>query len=654
MTEQFFASYSSAKPLLSGKRNKEGVNMELNRRDFLKGTIAVGSVAALGGAMAGCSKSGAETKGEESTEKSSVKPPDSLTDGKWVGKAMGHKDYLYAEVTIDDSKIADAKILRNDDTIGIGSVAGPMMAQRILESGNLDADTISGATMTSMAVRSAISDAITNAGGNPADFSLGTPEPAKGGTAQTADVDVVFMGAGTSGLVAATRLLENGYKVILLEKNDIPGGSMCMTYSGVLSAGSELQKNYSLGRFDDSIGMSLDARLEAVKKRVNPELNRFNGEIPYEAAMYENSGKMVDWMHDMGIGFFTMGVNPYYGTTPYLAPGCYMGGCGYAMQFLVDRINALGGQIVYGAKVTEFIKDNDGKIAGLLAECKDGGSWTVNARAVCLTSGGFAANQDMIKEHYPEYGEFSFNCAPGSTGDGIVLAQAENAAIECMGRDLGAFLSTTPQAGSRFEIAFAYRTTPGIMVNATGDQFGNVNGNNHAELSKAVRDSSNGGKFFIITDESGAVTTMKNDEWSTTEYKALFSRGDMVHFDTVQEAIDEYGIDNLQQTIDTHNAHAKAGEEDEFGRKDLPLINTHGGIWVCPCIPTFYLTTGGLAIDPSCHVLTEDREPIANLYAAGDVCGSIEEKDGRGYGYGFDAAMIYGYIMANTITADLA
>ena len=170
------------------------------------------------------------------------------------------------------------------------------------------------------------------------------------------------------------------------------------------------------------------------------------------------------------------------------------------------------------------------------------------------------------------------------------------------------------------------------MVNATGDQFGNVNGNNHAELSKAVRDSSNGGKFFIITDESGAVTTMKNDEWSTTEYKALFSRGDMVHFDTVQEAIDDYGIGNLQQTIDTHNAHAKAGEEDEAMLKEMQRNAA------------------------SCHVLTEDREPIANLYAAGDVCGSIEEKDGRGYGYGygFDAAMIYGYIMANTITTDLA
>ncbi len=522
---------------------------------------------------------------------------------------MGHKDYLYAEVTIADSKLVDAKLLRNDDTIGIGSIAGPMMLQRILESGNLDVDTVSGATMTSMAVRSAVADAITNAGGDPAGFSLGSSDPAKDGVPQTADVDVVFMGAGTAGLVAAAKLLESGYSVMLLEKNDIPGGSMSMTYSGVLSAGSELQKKYSLGRFDDEVGMNLDARLEAVKKSVNPELNRFDGDIPYQRAMYENSGKMVDWMHGMGVGFFTMGVNPCYGTTPYLAPGCYMGGCGYAMQFLVDRINALGGQIVYGAKVTEFVKNAEGMISGLVAECKDGGTWTVNARAVCLTSGGFAANQDMIKEHYPEYGEFDFNCAPGSTGDGILMAQGEGAAIECMGRELGAFLSTTPQAGSRFEIAFAYRTTPSIMVNAAGDQFGNVNGRNHAELSKAVRNPDNGGKFFIITDESGAITTMKNDEWSTDEYKALFSRGDMVHFNTIQEAVDKFGITNLQQTLDTHNVHALAGEEDEFGRKDLPLINTHGGVWVCPASRRSILRPAALRSIPSAASLLKTANP---------------------------------------------
>ena len=48
--------------------------------------------------------------------------------------------------------------------------------------------------------------------------------------------------------------------------------------------------------------------------------------------------------------------------------------------------------------------------------------------------------------------------------------------------------------------------------------------------------------------------------------------------------------------------------------------------------PTFYLTTAGLAIDTDCHVLNEEKKAIPGLYAAGDVCGSIEEKDAKQYG----------------------
>ena len=101
------------------------------------------------------------------------------------------------------------------------------------------------------AVQSAVADAITNAGGNPKDFRLGAATPS-GGAAQTADVDVALMGAGTAGLVAATRLLEAGKTVVLFEKQDIAGGSMPMTYSGVAAAESQLQANYALGRADDN------------------------------------------------------------------------------------------------------------------------------------------------------------------------------------------------------------------------------------------------------------------------------------------------------------------------------------------------------------------------------------------------------------------
>ncbi|WP_417176734.1 FAD-binding protein [Adlercreutzia equolifaciens] len=578
--------------------------------------------------------------------------PEIFTDGKWIGTAMGHDDELIAEVVVANGDLASIRVLRCDDTIGIGTTAAPMMAARILEAKNLDVDVVSGATTTSIAVRNAVSDAIMNAGGDLATFSLGAAEPS-GGTDQAVEVDVALAGVGTAGLIAAVRLLEAGKSVVLFEKQDIAGGSMPMTYSGVAAAESELQANYAVGRHDENPMFSKAGMLAIMSKYLVPENDRFDGAMPYQTAMYDNSGKLVDWLHGMGVGFYSLGVNPAYGVTPYLAPGCYMGGCGYAKDFLVDRVGALGGQIIYATKVTELSQDSDGRVTGLLAEGRDGSTWTVTAKAVCLTTGGFAANPEMIAEHYPEYAEYKFNCAPGSTGEGILMGQKAGGAVECMGRELGAFLSTTSQAGSNFEIAFLYQTTPGIIVNASGAQFGNMMSDNHGMLGRGLRDAANGGAFFYITDESGRITTNKNELYAMDTYKCLERRGDMVHFASVEEAAAALDLPQLEATIEAHNAHALAGEEDEFGRKNLPYLDTYNGIWIVSCIPTFYLTTGGLAIDTAGHVLTEDGKPVAGLYAAGDVCGSIEEKDGRPYAMGFDAAMNYGYLMAETVIADL-
>ena len=622
--------------------------MKLNRRDFIMGFLALGGAAAVGG-LAGCSapKQTPSDQGAMPDTGAEKGIPEIFTDGKWIGTAMGHDDELIAEVVVANGDLASIRVLRCDDTIGI-----PMMAARILEAKNLDVDVVSGATTTSIAVRNAVSDAIMNAGGDLATFSLGAAEPS-GGTDQAVEVDVALAGVGTAGLIAAVRLLEAGKSVVLFEKQDIAGGSMPMTYSGVAAAESELQANYAVGRHDENPMFSKAGMLAIMSKYLVPENDRFDGAMPYQTAMYDNSGKLVDWLHGMGVGFYSLGVNPAYGVTPYLAPGCYMGGCGYAKDFLVDRVGALGGQIIYATKVTELSQDSDGRVTGLLAEGRDGSTWTVTAKAVCLTTGGFAANPEMIAEHYPEYAEYKFNCAPGSTGEGILMGQKAGGAVECMGRELGAFLSTTSQAGSNFEIAFLYQTTPGIIVNASGAQFGNMMSDNHGMLGRGLRDAANGGAFFYITDESGRITTNKNELYAMDTYKCLERRGDMVHFASVEEAAAALDLPQLEATIEAHNAHALAGEEDEFGRKNLPYLDTYNGIWIVSCIPTFYLTTGGLAIDTAGHVLTEDGKPVAGLYAAGDVCGSIEEKDGRPYAMGFDAAMNYGYLMAETVIADL-
>ena len=110
---------------------------------------------------------------------------------------------------------------------------------------------------------------------------------------------------------------------------------------------------------------------------------------------------------------------------------------------------------------------------------------------------------------------------------------------------------------------------------------------------------------------------------------------------------------NLADAIEANNAAALAGEPDEFGRRNCPYIETRDGLWAIRVDPTFYLTTAGLAIDTDCHVLTEDKKAIPGLYAAGDVCGSIEEKDAKQYGMGFDAALTYGYIMGETLKKEI-
>ena len=197
--------------------------------------------------------------------------PEIFTDGKWIGTAMGHDDELIAEVVVANGDLASIRVLRCDDTIGIGTTAAPMMAARILEAKNLDVDVVSGATTTSIAVRNAVSDAIMNAGGDLATFSLGAAEPS-GGTDQAVEVDVALAGAGTAGLIAAVRLLEAGKSVVLFEKQDIAGGSMPMTYSGVAAAESELQANYAVGRHDENPMFSKPPGCVPIPVRYRPSI----------------------------------------------------------------------------------------------------------------------------------------------------------------------------------------------------------------------------------------------------------------------------------------------------------------------------------------------------------------------------------------------
>ena len=652
----------------------------MTRRDFIKGAAAGAVGVAAAGILGGCSQSSGgsttaaettkapETKAETTaaeTKEETTAAPAGPVDGKYVTKAMGHEDWIYVQTTLRDGVITECKVLSNEETMGIGNYACARIPAKIVETQSVEVPTIRGCSTTSMAIKNAVAEAIEMAGYDLADFSKEVKREVADAEI-TEECDVVIMGAGTAGLVAAARLIDLGKKVIVVEKRDIPGGSMSMTYSGVLSTGSEMMKKasvtYANGPAADPeayINLWLGERFAYL---FHDEYDRFDHQAPYLKAWFRASGPMVDWMNSIGIGFNTVGKfekGTGYGDTLYLAPGCYEGGAGYAMMFLAQRIESLGSVVHYNTSVTELIQDADGRVTGVKAETTESDTgkekYTINAKAVLLASGGFQKNKEMLEQYCPSVADQFFNCASCSTGDGIKLGLAAGGVMDCGDdRPLPAYLSSYQR---KFELAFIHYSTPGLMVNINGDQFGNILNQNHQIMASCKLDEKNGDTFYYVFDEAGEYPTRDYDDYGFNGYNAIFESGECVHYDSVEACAEACNLPNLAQTIETNNAHALAGEKDEWGRM-CPYLDVRNGIWAIQVDPTYYLTTAGLQIDTEGRVTkggfeTGSYDVIPGLYAAGDVCGSTEEKDGKQYGMGFDCAMTYGFIAANTIAGEI-
>ena len=619
----------------------------MTRRDFLKGA-AVGAVGiATAGVFGDGTRALAENAGSASEETTKNTEP---TDGRYLTKVMGHENWIYVSTVLREGKIVECKVLNHEETMGIGNFACARIPAMILENQSIDVPNVRGCSITSMAIKSAVKEAIEISGYNVDDFSAPIKRVVENETV-TKDCDVVVVGAGASGLITAARLAYNGYSVIVLEKKDIPGGTMPMTYSSLVAAESERLA-------EAGSPLSLETTLTYWKSKIRDEFDEFDKAAPYMTARFEVSGKCCDWLNSIGVGFMPIGSyeGGITGSSAVLAPGIYEGGAGYAAMHLANYINLKENcEIIYNAQVDSLVADENGRYTGVTAKTFDADegsvSYTVNAKAVALCAGGFARNATMIEEYYPQYAGQFFNCNSGSTGEVIQMAVEAGAGLVCMGRDLPAY----PAAYySKFELAFITYNTPGIMVNVKGNKICNPNFHNHQTMAEIKVDPENEDTFYWITDAAGAQQTRHYMGQGFDGYKALYEREmDAFRFDSVAACAEELNLENLASTLDSNNEYAIKGEADEWGYS-APYIETSGEIWAYRIDPNFYLTTGGISADPVGHVLNgEDGSIIPGLYVAGDTGASPEEHDGATYGEGFSMAVHGGFVLAETLSNEL-
>ena len=155
-----------------------------------------------------------------------------LVPGTYTATAHGAKHDLTVEADVTENEITDILVTEANDSPFVSEAAIAKMPARILEKQSAAVDAVTGATLTSAAIRNAVSNCLVQAGANLSDWS--TKETVRQG--QDVNIDVLVVGGGTSGLTAALAAktdaalsnVDSGLDVMIVEANGYAGGNMAI------------------------------------------------------------------------------------------------------------------------------------------------------------------------------------------------------------------------------------------------------------------------------------------------------------------------------------------------------------------------------------------------------------------------------------------
>jgi len=414
-----------------------------------------------------------------------------------------------------------------------------------------------------------------------------TNGPASEESANVVETDVVVIGSGAAGLSAALAAQDQGAEVVVLEKMPLTGGTTRYAGGGLCAAGVDLQLKH--GITEDSPEVHFQDMMNIGENKNNPELVRI---------VTDNAKDAVDWVRTKGIELKDEVVS-YMTTYPrvYWVEG---GGAGLA-DGLTETAEGEDIKIELNTKATKLIVE-DGKVTGVIAE-KDDEEITYKAsKGVVLATGGFAWNQDLIKEFAPELTGIKTNNPENvTTGDGIIMAREigvqlvdmELARIVPLGVKVGR-ASWTSAPEKIFEAG-------GLLVNKQGQEF--LAGDEQGRDLAAKILAQPGHTAYLVFNQQ-VVDVVGEDSLERIEGGGVLHEGDIAAI--AQEL--EIDAQGLEQTL---------GEKAD------------DTLYAIVIEPYIHSTTGGVAINTTAQVLDESGEVIPGLYAAGEVTGDIQGADQR-------------------------
>lgn len=466
----------------------------------------------------------------------------------------------------------------------------------------------------------------------------------------TESIDVVVVGAGISGMIAAVRAAQGGKKVVALEKTN-EDRYVC---NSRLTAGIWHCCQMDIQTDPDRL---VDIIKHVTGGAAKPELAR---------AVAHDGIRAVRWMQQVGIRFIR---GPYDYQSFMLSPptitpqGRQWEGRGgdVMLRTFESELNKLGGTIRRGHEAKRLIL-NGGCVTGLAGLTHAGNAFEIAADHVVLADGGFQASADDLRGPVTPTPEkiFQRNARTG-VGTGMRMAKDAGAAVSDLHGFYGHVLSRDafnsdklwPYAWLDFVLA------AGIVVGRDGHRFDDegLGGVYMANAIAALDDPLSATVIADqkIWDERGTFNILPPNprlvEGGGTLYKAT----------TLEELAARAGIDKagLVATVETYNRAVKVGNASDL----RPARSTHkftayaiekGLFYAFPACAGITYTMGGVSIDERCRVLTAGGEIIPGLYAVGCTTGGLEGGQNSGYVGGLVKSSATGLRAAEQILGVLA
>ena len=433
-------------------------------------------------------------------------------------------------------------------------------------------------------------------------------------------VDVAVVGSGGAGLAAALEARRAGASVALVEKADALGGASILSGGGCLIACSPLQKKQGI---EDSPEIACEDWLKWGEGEADEAWARYY----IEHSLHE----LYFWLERLGVEWVTLLPQEGNRVPRWHRPR------DHGLEITSALVRALddpGVRIFPSTRVLRLMRRR-GRVCGLESS-RNGETLEIRSRALVLATGGFASNLDMVLEHRPELkgSRILLGGGPGATGEGHVLARALGAKFTHL-EQLWCYAYATPDyrdpSGNR-GMVFRLRADY-VWVNQQGRRFHDESLCGGSTATPALLRQSPRHAWSILDAQTAALLEVADP---------YYRSGATVNRERVQELLDrspyvrkaetldelarkmETDVPAFLATIARHNRALGEGleREPEFGK---PLANSKKlevpPYYAAQIFPIARKNFGGIKTDMRCRMLDESLEPIAGIYAAGELCG---------------------------------